>query len=107
MIDCKIQYIDCNKQIIYCRFYYVKCLELFMDEKQLLKEFGKNLRAERRRLDFSQDKLAEKTGLSFGQVIGTIERGEVNTSLVTIVQLLNALDLDFDKLIDRHKFKSV
>ena len=30
-----------------------------------------------------------------------IERGETNTSLSVIVGIMNALDLDFDKLYDR------
>ncbi len=74
-----------------------------MDEREILKEFGNNLRAERHRLGLSQEKLADLAGLSYGQVIGTIERGEVNTSLLAIISLLKALDIDFDKLYDRHK----
>ena len=75
-----------------------------MQEKDILKEFGNNIRAERNRLNLSQEQLAERVGLSYGQVIGTIERGEVNTSLTNIVAILNALNIDFDKLIDRKKF---
>ena len=77
-----------------------------MDEgaKKILLEFGNNLRAERNRVNLSQDELAEKAGLSHGQVIGTIERGEVNTSLLTIVSILKALNIEFDKLIDINKF---
>ena len=75
-----------------------------MQEKDILKEFGNNIRAERNRLNLSQEQLAERVGLSYGQVIGTIERGEVNTSLTNIVAILNALNIDFEKLIDRKKF---
>ena len=75
--------------------------------KEILKEFGNNLRAERNRRNLSQDNLAEKAGLSYGQVIGTIERAEVNPSLTTIVAILNALDIEFDKLTDRNKFKNI
>ena len=73
-------------------------------DKKILKEFGNNLRAERNRVHLSQDELAEKSGLSHGQVIGTIERGEVNTSLLTIISILKALNIEFDKLIDINKF---
>ena len=66
-------------------------------------EFGRNLKAERNRAGLSQEKLAEKIGLSYGQVIGTIERGEVNTSLTTIISIMEALDVDFEKLFNRHE----
>lgn len=71
-----------------------------MDKGDILKEFGKNLRAERNRAGLSQEQLAEKIGVSYGQVVGTIERGETNTSLSVIVAIMEALDLDFEKLFD-------
>ena len=74
-----------------------------MNKNDILTEFGRNLKAERNRAGLSQEKLAEKIGLSFGQIIGTIERGEVNTSLTTIVAILKALNISFDKLIDTEK----
>lgn len=75
-----------------------------MNKKEILKEFGRNLKAERNRAGLSQEQLAEKTGISYGQVIGTIERGETNTSLSIIVAIMNALDLNFEELYDREKF---
>ena len=72
-----------------------------MDKKEILKEFGRNLKAERNRAGLSQEQLAEKIGVSYGQVVGMIERGETNTSLSVVVGIMNALDLDFDKLYDR------
>lgn len=72
-----------------------------MDKGDILKEFGKNLRAERNRAGLSQEQLAEKIGVSYGQVVGTIERDETNTSLSVIVAIMDALDLDFEKLFDR------
>lgn len=69
-----------------------------------MKEFGRNLKAERSRAGLSQEQLAERIGVSYGQVVGTIERGETNTSLSVIIAIMNALDLDFDKLFDRKRF---
>ena len=74
-----------------------------MDKKEILKEFGRNLKAERNRAGLSQEQLAEKIGVSYGQVVGTIEHGETNTSLSVIVAIMNALDLDFEKLYNRTK----
>ena len=75
-----------------------------MDKKEILKEFGRNLKAERNRAGLSQEQLAERIGVSYGQVVGTIERGETNTSLSVIVAIMGALDLDFEKLFDRNNF---
>ena len=75
-----------------------------LTKEEILKEFGKNLRAERNRAGFSQEGFAEKIGVGFGQHVGKIERGETNTSLSVIIAIMNALDLDFDKLFDRKKF---
>lgn len=75
-----------------------------MDKKEILKEFGRNLKAERNRAGLSQEQLAEKIGVSsYGQVVGTIERGETNTSLSVIVAIMEALDLDFETLYKRKK----
>lgn len=71
-----------------------------MDKNRILKEFGRNLRAERSRLGISQDLLAEKMGICAGKHIGTIERGETNPSLTTIISIMKALNIDFEKLID-------
>lgn len=74
-----------------------------MDKKEIMKEFGRNLKAERNRAGLSQEQLAEKIGLSYGQVIGMIERGETNTSLSVIVSIMDVLDLDFEMLLNRKK----
>lgn len=75
-----------------------------MNKDAILKEFGRNLKAERNRAGYSQEGLAEKVGLGFGQHIGKIERGETNTSLTVILAIMDVLDIDFDKLYDRKKF---
>lgn len=74
------------------------CHYIGMDKGNILKEFGKNLRAERNRAGYSQDGLAEKIGICAGKHIGKIERGEINTSLTTIVAILEKLNISFDKL---------
>lgn len=75
-----------------------------MNKQEILKEFGRNLKAERNRAGLSQEQLAEKIGVSYGQVIGTIERGETNTSISVVIAIMNALNLDFEDLFDRKKF---
>ncbi len=79
------------------------CNDIDMDRDNILKEFGRNLRAERNRAGLSQDMLAEKMGICAGKHIGTIERGETNPSLTTIVAILQALNLEFEQLISIKK----
>lgn len=69
-----------------------------MNKKEILKEFGKNLRAERNRAGLSQDGLANQAGICAGKHIGKIERGEANPSLYTIISIMNTLNISFDKL---------
>jgi len=39
-------------------------------------------------------------GICAGKHIGTIERGETNPSLITIIAVMQALDISFDKLFE-------
>jgi len=64
-----------------------------------LVEFGQNLRAERVRRSLTLDKLGELASLNPSH-IGKIERAEMSPTLPTILSLLEALKIDFDKLID-------
>lgn len=70
-----------------------------MDKKKLLSKFGDNLRAERNRQNLSQEKLAEKAGILMSQ-ISRIEGGKTDLRLSTLVPILKALDLKFEKLYD-------
>ena len=74
-----------------------------MEKIDILREFGKNLRSERSRAGLSQDGLAEKMGICAGKHIGTIERGETNPSLTTVIAIIQALDISFDKLFEIKK----
>lgn len=76
------------------------CNHIDMDRNEILVEFGKNLRAERNRAGYSQEGLAEKMGICAGKHIGTIERGETNPTLTTIIAIMKTLDVSFDKLFE-------
>jgi len=62
-----------------------------------IKEFGRNLCAERNRLGLSQEGLGNKISMD-GNYIGRIERAEVNPTLTTIIAILEALNLSFETL---------
>lgn len=71
-----------------------------MDKNKILVSFGKNLRAERNRAGYSQDGLADKIGICAGKHIGTIERGETNPTLTTVIAIMKTLNISFEKLYD-------
>ena len=71
-----------------------------MDKNEILINFGRNLRAERNRAGYSQDGLADKIGICAGKHIGTIERGETNPTLTTVIAIMKTLNISFDKLFD-------
>lgn len=63
----------------------------------LLMSFGQNVRKLRLAQNLSQEELAFNAGITINQ-IGRIERGEINTTLVTIGALASALDLEIHDL---------
>ncbi len=63
-----------------------------------IKTIANNLRAERNRRNYSQEVLAEKTNLST-QTISYIERGVQIPSLLTALDIANALEIDINELL--------
>ncbi len=63
-----------------------------------IKTIANNLRAERNRKNYSQEVLAEKTNLS-AQTISYIERGVQVPSLLTALDIANALKIDINELL--------
>jgi DNA-binding XRE family transcriptional regulator len=59
--------------------------------------FGENIASLRMRRNLSQEKLAEKVGLS-ARYIQSVEAGEYFPSLPTLVRLKTALRSDWEKL---------
>lgn len=53
---------------------------------------GQKIRAHRKRAKMSQEKLAEKSALSY-KYLGEVERGVVNISLDSIVRIAKALGI--------------
>ena len=65
---------------------------------EILKQFGRNVKAERVRKGLSQETLAEKTSVN-REYISRIERGLQNMSLLKITELANYLNADIHDLL--------
>ncbi len=68
------------------------------NDKEILKQFGRNVKAERVRLGYSQEMLAEKMSVN-REYISRIERGIQNMSLAKITALANFLETNINDLL--------
>ncbi len=64
-----------------------------------LKILGHNIKVERVKKDYSQEKLAEIAGIQM-QHLSKIENGESDIKFTTLLAIMRALDVSFEKLYD-------
>ena len=76
-----------------------------MDRELITKTFAENIRAERARKKYSQEKLAEMADIT-PEYLARIEKEKYSPSLVVITKLAIALEVNVDKLIPIEKFIS-
>jgi transcriptional regulator with XRE-family HTH domain len=67
-------------------------------KKSVLVKFGKKVRVERTRLNFSQEKLASLAKVH-RTYIGMIERAEKNITLINIEKISKALGISIEELM--------
>lgn len=68
-----------------------------MDKNEIIKIFASNLRAERARKGYSQEYLSEKADIT-PEYLNRIEKEKYSPSLIVIVNLAKALDIDLNTL---------
>ncbi|WP_051605462.1 helix-turn-helix domain-containing protein [Sediminibacter sp. Hel_I_10] len=66
-----------------------------IENQEFLISFGQNLRRLRKSKGFTQADLANDIGIEISQ-ISRIERGVINTSILTIKQISSVLDVDIN-----------
>jgi len=64
-----------------------------------LKEFGKNLRRIRKYKGFTMETIANEAEIEYRQ-LGRIERGEVNTTIISLLRIAEILKVDMKTLFD-------
>ena len=69
-----------------------------ISEHHIFNIFGENVRKFRRKLNISQEELADKADLH-RTYIGMIERAEKNITLVNIEKIANALEVKIEDLL--------
>lgn len=65
-------------------------------------ELGKRMRTLRKLRGLTQEELGEKSGISY-KFIGEIERGEVNPSLNSLIQIAKALGIHVSEFFPHEK----
>ena len=65
------------------------------------KALGKRIREERRKLNLTQEKLADKVSVTYSY-IGQVERGERGISLETLINISNCLGVTVDFLLENY-----
>lgn len=68
------------------------------EEIFLLKAIGSNIRQLRKKLNLSQETLSFDADIPRNQ-IGRIERGQINTSVITLLKISKALKVNLHDLI--------
>lgn len=69
-----------------------------MNDKEILKTISENIRLERLRKHYSQEQLAELTGIST-KYINMIEKQKSNPSITIVVKIVKALEIDLNTLL--------
>lgn len=69
-----------------------------LNENEVLRQFGRNVKAERVRKGFTQETLAEKMNVN-REYISKIERGIQNMSLKKIAALANVIGADINDIL--------
>jgi transcriptional regulator with XRE-family HTH domain len=67
------------------------------EEKEIIKTLGVKIRKRRLELNLSQELLSFDSNIPRNQ-IGRIERGEINTSIITLYRLCKVLKIDMRDL---------
>ncbi len=73
-------------------------------KNEILQKLGHNIKVERVKLDYSQEKLAEIAGIQM-QHLSKIENGDSDIKFTTLFSLLKALNVPFEKLYDINEGK--
>ena len=92
----------CNQNFSICLVYYIKfksqyCKIQGMYQKDLNK-IGSNIRAERARKGYSQEKLAELANTT-RRSISMIETGLQNPKILLLLDIVNILNIDINKIL--------
>ncbi len=73
-----------------------------ISKHEILNIFGENVKKHRRKLEISQEELADRANLH-RTYIGMIERAEKNITLVNMEKIANALEVKIPDLLKRRK----
>lgn len=82
------------------------CIQLYVINKALLKQFGVRIKSLRTDQSISQEILSHKTGFH-RTYIGMIERGERNISLTNIAVFAKVFEMSVSELLDLSSINNI
>jgi len=69
-----------------------------MNKEEFIIKLGQKIKAEREKQGFSQQKLAEKSGMSL-HYLGCVERATQNATIAKLFDISNALGINISELL--------
>jgi DNA-binding XRE family transcriptional regulator len=82
----------------WCQLFFETALNLWVNDRELLRAVGRKIRAERVRVGLTQECLAELAGIHW-KTLGRIERAEFAFSIIIFSRLAQHLDVDPTELL--------
>ncbi len=73
-----------------------------MDKNEIIRQVAETIRIERHRNRLSQQELAEKAGITT-KYLNLIENQKSNPTIIVVIQICEALNINLDKLIKIQK----
>ena len=85
--------------LIFGGFYFEFRIVMSKEYDSYLKKVGNTLRKIRKEKGYSMENLANETEIEYRQ-LGRIERGEINTSIISLLRICQTLDIEMKTLFE-------
>ena len=85
--------------LIFRNFYFEFRIVMSNEYDSYLKKVGSTLRRIRKEKGYTMENLANEAEIEYRQ-LGRIERGEINTSIISLLRICETLDIEMKNLFE-------
>lgn len=85
--------------LIFCGFYFEFRVVMSKEYDSYLKKVGSTLRRIRKEKGYTMENLANEAEIEYRQ-LGRIERGEINTSIISLLRICETLEIEMKNLFE-------